>query len=109
MCVMQIVQRFAPGGLEIIAASLQGRWSADCRIVSLDGAAGRLLEAWPAMGGLRANLVGMGKMPGIDLPCLARLTRRMMDHKPDASSGAAALWGNCGATCAGSRHCPRRA
>ena len=84
MRVMQIVQRFAPGGLETIAASLQGRWSADCRIVSLDGATGRLLEAWPAMGGLRANLVGMGKMPGIDLPCLARLTRRMMDHKPDA-------------------------
>ena len=84
MRVMQIVQRFAPGGLETIAASLQGRWSADCRIVSLDGATGQLLEAWPAMGGLRASLIGMGKMPGIDLPCLARLARCIHDHKPDA-------------------------
>lgn len=84
MRVMQIVQRFAPGGLETIAASLQGRWRADCRIVSLDGATGQLLEAWPAIGGLRANLVGMGKKSGIDLACLARLARCIHDHKPHA-------------------------
>jgi hypothetical protein len=75
MRVMQIVQRFAPGGLETIAASLQGRWRADCRIVSLDGAADELVAAWPAMGGLRESLIGMGKIPGIDLACLARLAR----------------------------------
>lgn len=84
MRVMQIVQRFAPGGLETIAASLQGRWSADCRIVSLDGAADELVAAWPAMGGLRESLIGMGKIPGIDLACLARLARCIHDHKPHA-------------------------
>lgn len=84
MRVMQIVQRFAPGGLETIAASLQGRWSPDCRIVSLDGGADQLIDAWPAMKGLQANLIGMDKKPGVDISCLARLTTYLKSQKPDA-------------------------
>lgn len=84
MRVMQIVQRFAPGGLETIAASLQSAWSDDCRIVSLDGTADRLVDEWPAMAGLRANLSGMDKQAGVDLPALVRLTRYLKAQKPDA-------------------------
>ena len=84
MRVMQIVQRFAPGGLETIAASLQRRWGAGCRIVSLEGACDELIAAWPAMADLQPSLFGVGKQPGIDLSCLLRLTRYIMREKPDA-------------------------
>ena len=84
MRFMQIVQRLAPGGLETVAASLQRRWGAGCRIVSLEGACDDLIAAWPAMADLQPNLVGVGKQAGLDPLCLFRLTRYLMREKPHA-------------------------
>jgi len=84
MRIVQVVQTFAPGGLESVAAGLQRHWGACLATISLEGEAESLLREWPAMADLRGALFGLKKTPGVDLACLAALTRLLRRLKPDA-------------------------
>jgi glycosyltransferase involved in cell wall biosynthesis len=84
MRIVQIVQKFEPGGLETIAATLQRHWGACVATISLEGEADALLREWPAMADLRGALFALNKQPGVDLSCLAALTRLLRRIKPDA-------------------------
>jgi glycosyltransferase involved in cell wall biosynthesis len=84
MRIVQIVQRFEPGGLETIAATLQRHWGACVATISLEGEADLLLRDWSAMADLRGVLFALNKKPGVDLACLAKLTRLLRRLRPDA-------------------------
>ncbi len=84
MRIVQIVQNFAPGGLESVAASLQRHWGACVATISLEGDAEPLLRDWPAMADLRGALLAMGKKPGVDLACVSALAGALRRLRPDA-------------------------
>lgn len=84
MRVVQIVQKFAPGGLESVAASLQRRWGSCVATISLEGEARSLLRDWPAMADMDGSLIALGKRPGIDLACVGALTGALRRLRPDA-------------------------
>jgi glycosyltransferase involved in cell wall biosynthesis len=84
MRVVQIVQKFAPGGLESVAASLQRRWGACVATISLEGEARSLLRDWSAMADMDGSLIALGKRPGIDLACVGALAAALRRLKPDA-------------------------
>lgn len=84
MRIVQVLQTFAPGGLETVAANLQRHWGACMATISLEGETETLLRDWPAMADLRGALFGLNKRPGADLLCLLSLTRLLRRLKPDA-------------------------
>ena len=74
-----IVQRMAPGGLEVLTLELARQLPGEHLVISLEGEAEALKAAWPRLECLGGRLFGMGKKPGLDpgLPFrLARLLRR---------------------------------
>jgi glycosyltransferase involved in cell wall biosynthesis len=77
--VAHIVQKMAPGGLEVLTLDLARQSPGEHIVVSLEGDAEDLISAWPRLAQMRGQLFGMKKKPGVDytLPLrLASLLRR---------------------------------
>ena len=71
--VAHIVQRMAPGGLEVLVLELSRRLPGDHVVVSLEGEASELLAAWPRLADNATPLYGMEKRPGFDVGLALRL------------------------------------
>lgn len=65
--IAHIVQKMAPGGLEVIALQLAQQLPGEHVLISLEGEAKALCAAWPRLAGFRAErFFAMNKQPGID-------------------------------------------
>lgn len=79
--VAHVVQKMAPGGLEVLVLQL-ARWlPGEHYIISLDGDADHLMEQWPRIADQGVMLIGMNKRPGLDpiLPIHLASTMRHLD------------------------------
>ncbi len=82
--VAHIVQKLAPGGLEVLVLELASQLPGDHVIVSLEGEADALRAAWPRIRDAGAPVVGMGKRPGVDLGLVFRLRALLRERKIDS-------------------------
>ena len=82
--VVHIVQKMAPGGLEVLALDLSRQLPGDHFVISLEGDGPTLAEAWPRLDQARDRLIGLSKRPGFDASLLIRLRRLLTTLAPDA-------------------------
>ena len=82
--VAHVVQRLAPGGLEVLAVELARQLAGEHFLVSLEGDASSLKAAWPRLEGTGPNIFGLAKSPGIDLGLVLRLKRLFCELSLDA-------------------------
>jgi glycosyltransferase involved in cell wall biosynthesis len=78
---VHIVQRMAPGGLEVLALELARNLPGFHLVVSLEQTASQLVRAWPRLNGLAGSLIGMGKKPGRDIHLINRLRALLRDFR----------------------------
>lgn len=83
--IVHIVQKMAPGGLEVLALNLASRLPGEHSLISLEGEAEELKERWPRLAAGNVRLVGLNKRPGLDLALVARLAWRLRADKIDAA------------------------
>jgi len=75
-----IVQRMSPGGLEVVALRLARELPGKHIVVSLEGATGELIQAWPRLLALGGALHGLDKRDGLAPALVARLARLLRAH-----------------------------
>jgi glycosyltransferase involved in cell wall biosynthesis len=75
--ILEVVQRLAPGGIEVLVLELERVLSAtaDVQVVSLEGTRQSLAGRWPRAAALGVRLHALDKKPGRDLATLVRLFR----------------------------------
>lgn len=81
---VQIVQRLAPGGIEVLALQLSRALPGRNAIVSLEGDAEGLRNAWPLLAASGVDVFAMGKVDGIDPGVPWRLRAFLRAHRPRA-------------------------
>ena len=79
---VQIVQRLAPGGIEVLALQLSRALPGRNAIVSLEGDAEGLRRAWPLLAASGVDVFAMGKADGIDPGVPWRLRTLLRAHRP---------------------------
>ena len=82
--VAHIVQRMAPGGLEVLVLELSRQLPGEHVIISLEGEAKALRAAWPRLGECAQPLIAMAKRPGFDLNLILRLRARLREQRIDS-------------------------
>ncbi|RBP16092.1 glycosyltransferase involved in cell wall biosynthesis [Roseiarcus fermentans] len=104
--VAHIVQRMAPGGLEVLVLELSRQLPGDHLIVSLEGEADALAAAWPRLGESAAALAAMAKRPGLDAGLVLRLAALLRERGIDTAfthHAGPMLYGGAAARLAGVR------
>lgn len=81
---VQIVQRLAPGGIEVLALQLSRALPGRNAIVSLEGDADGLRLAWPLLAASGVDVFAMGKADGIGPGVPWRLRAFLRLHRPRA-------------------------
>ena len=81
---VQIVQRLAPGGIEVLALRLSRALPGRNAIVSLEGDAEGLRHAWPLLAASGVDVFAMEKADGIDPGMPWRLRAFLRTHRPRA-------------------------
>mgnify|MGYP001767282058 CR=1 FL=1 len=81
---VHIVQRLAPGGIETLALDLIRSGGPDDRIISLEGTAGGLVDAWPALQPIRQRIEAFAAGPGLKPGLVWRLASRLRTLAPRA-------------------------
>lgn len=81
---IHIVQRMAPGGIELLVRDLASQLPGENRIFSLDGTRKQLVHAWPALEPHAKQIRGFSKKPGINVSLLFELSRAFKQLKPHA-------------------------
>ncbi|MEP3629691.1 MAG: glycosyltransferase [Hyphomicrobiales bacterium] len=81
---IHIVQRMAPGGIELLVRDLASQLPGDNRIFSLDGTRKQLINAWPALEPHAKQIRGFSKKPGINMSLLLELRSTFKQLKPHA-------------------------
>lgn len=81
--LVQIVQRLAPGGIEVLALELARRLPGPNPIFSLDGDTQSLVGAWSALG-QAGPVEGLAKAPGLRPGLVVSLAARLRALKPRA-------------------------
>jgi glycosyltransferase involved in cell wall biosynthesis len=84
--VVEVVQRLAPGGIEVMVLELQRLLAADVdlHVVSLEGTAAGLARRWSRIATLGDRLHALAKPPGRDGATLVRLCRLFARLAPQA-------------------------
>jgi glycosyltransferase involved in cell wall biosynthesis len=82
--VAHIVQRMAPGGLEVIVLELARQLPGRHLIISLEGSTGGLHANWLRLSTSAVDLHGLDKKPGLDLPLYQRLRSVIRRFEADA-------------------------
>ena len=82
--VAHIVQRLAPGGLEVLVLELSRQLPGEHVIVSLEGDEKGLRDAWPRLSETATPLVGMEKRPGLDFGLVFRLRALLRGRRIDS-------------------------
>ena len=82
--VAHIVQRMAPGGLEVLVLELSRQLPGEHLIVSLEGEADALRAAWPRLRDSGAALAAMAKRPGLDPGLVIRLRALLRERRIDS-------------------------
>lgn len=82
--IIHVVQHLRPGGLEVMALELARAQSTrhPVMVLSLEGNAEDAIAAWPRLAAQRAQLIFMGKKPGIDVALIPRLVRLFRRLRP---------------------------
>ena len=75
--VVHIVQRMAPGGLEVLVLELARQLPGDHVIISLEGETDALRAAWPRLDQDGPRVIGLSKRPGLDPALFLRLKREL--------------------------------
>ncbi|MEP9367525.1 glycosyltransferase [Xanthobacter sp. VNH20] len=81
--LVQIVQRLAPGGIEVLALELARRLPGSNPVFSLDGSTQSLVDAWPALA-QAGPVEGLAKAPGLRPRLVFALAARLRALKPRA-------------------------
>ena len=79
--IAHIVQKMAPGGLEVLTLELARQAPGEHIIISLEGEAETLIAAWPRLTPMRGRIFGMKKKPGVDLTLPLRLAALLRAEK----------------------------
>ena len=82
--IAHIVQRMAPGGLEVIALELSRQLPGNHFLVSLEATTAELVTAWPRLEPMKARLFGLEKSPGLDFNLPDRLRRLFRELRIDS-------------------------
>ena len=82
--VVHIVQKMAPGGLEVLALELSRQLPGDHYIISLESDGPALAAAWPRLIQDRDRLIGLNKKPGFDVALFLGLRRLLTTLAPCA-------------------------
>ena len=104
---VQIVQRLAPGGIEVLATRLAASMPGNNAIVSLEGTDAALKAAWPFLATSGIEVYGLGKQPGVrprTLAQLAALLRRLQPKSVITHHIGPLLYGGAAARLAGIRN-----
>lgn len=81
---IHIVQRMAPGGIELLVRDLASQLPGENRIFSLDGTRKQIITAWPALEPHAKQIRGFSKKPGINPGLLLSLRNTFKQLKPHA-------------------------
>lgn len=81
---IHIVQRMAPGGIELMVRDLASQLSGDNRIFSLEGTRKKILHDWPEMEPYAKQIRGFSKTAGINPGILLKLSSTFKQLKPHA-------------------------
>ncbi|MFO1161052.1 MAG: glycosyltransferase [Reyranellaceae bacterium] len=79
---IQIVQRLAPGGIEMLALRLAKALPGRNAILSLEGSADELRAAWPAVASYEVDVFALGKEKGISVGLVRNLTEQLRIFSP---------------------------
>ena len=79
---VQIVQRLAPGGIEVLATRLAASMPGNNAIVSLEGTEAGLKAAWPFLAGSGIEVHALDKQPGLKPAIATRLASLLRRLQP---------------------------
>jgi len=79
--VAHIVQKMAPGGLEVLTLELARQAPGEHIVISLEGEAEDLISAWPRLAEMRGKIFALKKKPGVDLTLSLRLAALLRAQK----------------------------
>lgn len=81
---IHVVQRMAPGGIELMVRDLASQLPGENRIFSLEGTRKQIITAWPIMEPHAKQIRGFSKKPGINPGLLFALHKTFKQLKPHA-------------------------
>lgn len=81
---IHIVQRMAPGGIELLVRDLANQLPGENRIFSLDGTRKQIISAWPTLEPYAKQIRGFSKKSGINPLLLLQLRSTLKQLKPHA-------------------------
>jgi glycosyltransferase involved in cell wall biosynthesis len=82
MSTVHIVQRMALGGIETLVLDLVRHGAGANLILSLEGDADELVDAWPALRAERRNLIGFDRKPGLRPLLVTQLAAKLTQLRP---------------------------
>lgn len=81
---IQIVQKLAPGGLEILSLSLATHLSPRSTIISLEGRENELISKWSALNSIKTKIIALNKQEGISFQLIKKLFAVFITERPKA-------------------------
>jgi glycosyltransferase involved in cell wall biosynthesis len=102
--IVHVVQRLAPGGLEVLSLELARRLPGHHVIVSLEGVTGDLRRAWPRIDESGVRIFGLDKRPGVSpvlIPKLIRVLRTLEAFVVVTHHAGPFIYGGVAARCSG--------
>ncbi|MEO1067009.1 MAG: glycosyltransferase [Pseudomonadota bacterium] len=81
---IHIVQRMAPGGIELLVRDLASQLPGENRVFSLEGTRKQIITAWPALEPFSKQLRGFSKKPGVNPSLIWQLRHTFKQLKPQA-------------------------
>lgn len=82
--IIHVVQRMAPGGIELIVRDLATQLPGENRIFSLEGNRKQIIGSWPALEPYAKQIRGFSKRTGFDISALLSLRSTFKQLKPHA-------------------------
>lgn len=81
---IHVVQKMAPGGIELLVRDLAEQIPGPNLVFSLEGSARRVMDNWPSLWLLDADVKTFSKGPGVNFELIRTMAKKLRDLKPKA-------------------------